>query len=147
MPNPLMQPQGPFFHRTSTWEDVPEAAVCVVEGARCGTTLRLFEAFAEACGFPGDFSATWDGLDEGLTDLEWLPSRHVILRIRDAGAVLPEQDDALEILIEILATTAEAWAEAADEACPMSFHVVLEDTPERLKLWEEALDAQVVAFR
>lgn len=146
MTSPLMQPTAPYFHCVETWEGAPEATVCVVPGHACADEAGLMRAFAQAMQFPDYFGGNWDALDECLTDLEWLPTRHIVVVLLGAGAVLADHPDAREVLVEILATTAEAWGEAADEAFPMSFHVVLQDGPEALQAWKEELTAQAVSF-
>lgn len=146
MTTPLMLPTAPYFHLQNAWEGAPEATVCVVQGSQCADETGLFRAFAEACKLPDYFGGNWDSLDECLTDLEWLPTRHIVLVLLGAGSVLRGNENAREILVEILATTAEAWGEAADEAYPMSFHVVLQDTDEALAPWKEELNAQAVSF-
>lgn len=146
MSHPLTLPLAPYFHLTPAWEDPSGATVCTVDGSLCRKEAGLFKAFAAGCALPDYFGGNWDALDECLTDLEWLPTRHIVLHIPQAGSMLADQPEALEVLVEILATTAEAWAEAADEAFPMSFHVVLQDTPEALKPWRDELTAQAVSF-
>lgn len=146
----LLAPQGPYFHlleaEADTLGTLPGASVHHVDGATATDEKGLMRAFSAAMDFPGYFGGTWDSLDECLTDLEWLPSRHVVVVLRNAASLLSQATDDLEILAEILWTTAEAWGEASDEATPMSFHVVLQDQPGTLSRWIKELQAQGAIF-
>lgn len=124
----------------------PEATVRVVEGTDLGTTKGLIQALARALAFPDYFGTNWDAVDECLSDLEWLPSRQVVLVFGNAGRLLKLPPDDLEILAEILATTTEAWAEAHSPATPMSFHVLLQDLAPALADWERVLRSQAIPF-
>ena len=49
-------------------------------------------------------------LEECLADLEWLPAKGYILLITDAHAVLPEDEEEYETLLEVLDDAGEAWS-------------------------------------
>ena len=96
-----------------------------IEGKKCRTSSSLFEEFARALSFPEYFGHNWDALEECLADLEWLPAKGYILFISDAHAVLPDDEEEYETLLEILDDAGEAWSkgQTADGRCA-SFHTV-----------------------
>lgn len=153
----LLEATGPFF---TFYEGDPEAlegalaplashpdhTLHRVDGSQAQSTSRLLKAIASAMAFPDYFGMNWDALDECLTDLEWLPSRRVVLVFSQAGSVLAQEPEDLEVLVEILVTTAEAWAEAHEPGLPMSFHILLQDHAEALEPWVQACMEQDIPF-
>ncbi len=136
-----------FKSQVEAWQSLPGVTLCVLDGEHCKTVADLMAHFGEAMQFPEYFAQNWDSLDECLTDLEWLPTRHVVLAICNASQVLTEDPGAREFLTEILWITGEAWAEASDEATPMSFHVILHDENEdALSEWIPELQAHGAIF-
>ena len=153
----LLEASGPYFTLlegdAAALEPVlaalgarPEATVRVFAGQQLGTPAALWEAFAGTLEFPDYFGMNWDAVDECLADLEWLPTRRVVLVFRDAGALLQKAPADLETLSDILLTTAEAWAEAGDPETPMSFHILLQDLGPGLDRWEWACRAGAIPF-
>jgi RNAse (barnase) inhibitor barstar len=156
-PGKLLDPSGPFFTlleadaaalaaALAAFGAHPEATVRVVEGPGLATAPALIGALARALEFPDYFGRNWDAVDECLSDLEWLPSRHVVLVFPEAGKVLAQSPGELETLSEILLTTAEAWAEVSSPGTPMSFHVLLQDGAPGLRRWEQACRLLEIPF-
>ena len=81
-----------------------------IEGKKCRTSSSLFDEFAQALSFPEYFGHNWDALAECLADFEWLPAKGYILLISDAHAVLPNDEDEYETLLEVLDDAGEAWS-------------------------------------
>lgn len=81
-----------------------------IEGKKCRTTSSLFDEFARALSFPEYFGHNWDALEECLADFEWLPAKGYILFISDAHAVLPDDEEEYETLLEVLNDAGEAWS-------------------------------------
>ncbi len=86
-----------------------EFALKVIQGAKCQTTAGLLTECARALDFPDYFGHNWDGLEECLTDLEWLPAKGYVLLITNAGCVLPDDEEEYETFLEILRDAGEAW--------------------------------------
>ena len=118
----------------------PGFAVRTIQGKQCRTPAGLFGEFARALAFPDYFGHNWDALEECLADLEWLPAKGYILLITDTQAVLPEDEEEYETLLEILDDAGEAWSNGhtADGRCA-PFHVVFvitEQDKSKRKHWE-----------
>ncbi len=156
-PGPFLVPTGPHFHLLegaapalgplSLAMEAHEATfVARLQGASCRVTKDLLTTFAHALRFPDYYGHNWDALDECLTDLDWLEARHIVLVIEGADQVLGEEPADREILLEILVTTAEAWAEAGLPERPMSFHVLLQGEPKALKVWKDELGELEIPF-
>jgi RNAse (barnase) inhibitor barstar len=99
--------------------------VQTIQGKKCGSSSSLFAEFARALTFPDYFGHNWDALEECLADLEWLPAKGYILLITDAHAVLPNDEEDYETLLEVLSDAGEAWSngQTADGRCA-PFHAV-----------------------
>lgn len=99
----------------------------------------LFDEFARALDFPDYFGHNWDALEECLADFDWLRAKGYILLIHDADAVLPEDEEEYETLLEILSDAGEAWSKgqtADGQRAP--FHVcfaVTEQERSKRKHW------------
>ncbi|OQW35195.1 MAG: hypothetical protein A4E19_16610 [Nitrospira sp. SG-bin1] len=96
-----------------------------IQGKRCRTPSGLFGEFARALAFPDYFGHNWDALEECLADLEWLPGKGYILLITDTEAVLPDDEEEYETLLEVLDDAGEAWSKGhttGGQRAP--FHVV-----------------------
>jgi RNAse (barnase) inhibitor barstar len=96
-----------------------------IAGKKCRTSSSLFDEFAQALSFPDYFGHNWDALEECLADFEWLPAKGYILLITDAQAVLPDDEEEYETLLEVLDDAGEAWSKgqtADGRSAP--FHVV-----------------------
>lgn len=147
----LTSPSAPYFHvlhgaseafdqLLSKISQLPGATVRTIEGQDATTVSELMHSFSEALEFPDYFTSNWDSLDECLTDLEWLPSRTIVLAIRDVSELLSEAEEEREVLAEILWVTAEAWGEASEPSLPISFHIVLHDQFNGLDDWMQELN-------
>lgn len=97
-----------------------------LRGARMATLDGLFAEFTAALQFPPYASATLDGLDECLNDLEWLPAGPLALVVLDAPRLLSaEAPAARTTLLKLLEDTAQAWAQGANGAA-RPLHVLLQ---------------------
>jgi hypothetical protein len=94
-----------------------------------GTEIDLkghtpLEAIARALEFPAWFGGNWDALEDCLGDLSWRESRETVLVIKNFI-----RNDELGILIDILASTAQFWAEQGG-----SFVAIFVDPKRKLDL-------------
>jgi len=98
----------------------------VINGKKCATSAGLFTEFARALGFPDYFGHNWDAMEECLADLEWLPAKGYVLLLTDAQAVLADDEDEYETLLEILSDAGEAWSkgQAGGGSKAMAFHTL-----------------------
>ncbi|MBH0202258.1 MAG: barstar family protein [Nitrospira sp.] len=102
----------------------PGFAVRIIQGKNCRTPSALFTEFARALDFPDYFGHNWDALEECLADFEWLHAKGYILLIHDADAVLPEDEEEYETLLEIFSDAGEAWSKGQTaEGRSAPFHV------------------------
>lgn len=85
---------------------------------------RPIEAIARALQFPDWFGGNWDALEDCLGDLSWRKSASTVLAMRNF-----QRNDDLGILIDILSSTAQFWAEQGE-----SFVAVLIDPRHELDL-------------
>lgn len=101
-------------------------ALRVVHGKKCSTPAGLFTEFARALGFPDYFGHNWDAMEECLADLEWLPAKGYVLLLTDAQAVLADDEDEYETLLEILSDAGEAWSkgQAGGGSKSVAFHAL-----------------------
>lgn len=125
---------------TSMVKAPPGFALRLIQGTKCRTPSDLFSEFARALDFPDYFGHNWDGLEECLADLEWLPAKGYILLITDAHAVLPDDEDEYETLLEVLSDAGEAWSKGQTiDGRRAPFHgvfVVTEKDRSKRKRWE-----------
>jgi hypothetical protein len=84
------------------------------------------EAIARALDFPAWFGGNWDALEDCLGDLSWRKSPETILVMKNFV-----RNDELGILIDILSSTAQFWAEQGE-----SFVAVFVDPRRKLELPE-----------
>ena len=107
----LEDPSRSGVYRTSRADVVADA----VRGSRLNfarvpldgihTKEDLLDRIALAISFPEWFGRNWDALEDCLTDLSWCPAQgHVFV----FDSVTP--DDAVGVLIDVLASSAEFWA-------------------------------------
>jgi len=118
----------------------PGFAVRTIQGKKCRTPSDLFGEFARALAFPDYFGHNWDALEECLADLEWLPAKGYILLITDTQAVLPEEEEEYDTLLEVLDDAGEAWSKGhTADGRRAPFHVVFiiaEQDKAKRKHWE-----------
>lgn len=117
-------------------------AVRTIQGKKCRTPAGLFGEFARALAFPDYFGHNWDALEECLADMDWLPAKGYILLITDSQAVLPDDEEEYETLLQVLDDAGEAWSNGhtADGRCA-PFHavfVIAEQDKSKRKHWEMA---------
>lgn len=125
---------------TSLVKAPPGFAVRLIQGEQCGAPSDLFDEFARALDFPDYFGHNWDALEECLADLEWLPAKGYILLITNGQAVLPDDEDEYETLLEILSDAGEAWSKGqTTDGRRAPFHgvfVVTEANKTKRTRWE-----------
>lgn len=92
-----------------------DCVIRLVRGQRCQTKHSLFQEFAASLQFPYYFGQNWDGFDECLSDLEWLPARTYILVISSADRLLMSANQDLHIFCNVVsdATTELAHPSAS----------------------------------
>jgi RNAse (barnase) inhibitor barstar len=84
------------------------------------TLQGLFDETAAALQFPTYFGEDWDGLNDCLNDLDWLPVGPCTLLMLDTQHLLDRAEPGdRTALAEILMATAKAWNGARP------FHVIL----------------------
>lgn len=82
-----------------------------IQGKKCTTPSGVFSEFARALSFPDYFGHNWDGLEECLADLEWLPAKGYVVLVTDAQSVIPDDEEEYETLLEVLNDAGEAWSQ------------------------------------
>lgn len=131
---------------TSLVKAPPGFALRLIQGKKCGTPSSLFGEFARTLDFPDYFGHNWDALEECLADFEWLPAKGYILLITDAHAVLPDDEDEYETLLEVLSDAGEAWSKGqTTDGRQAPFHGVFVVTEED-KLKRERWELEEVSF-
>lgn len=116
-------------------------ALRIINGKKCATAAGVFTEFARALDFPDYFGHNWDAMEECLADLEWLPAKGYVLLITDAQAVLPDDEEEYETLLEILSDAGEAWStgQAGGGSRAIPFHALFavseQEQPKR-KHWD-----------
>ncbi len=100
----LADPARNGLYRLAEGVELPNT-VAYVDGVRLTNKDNILDAFAEALAFPDYFGRNWDALEECLHDAT-LPAGLCIDRCG-----IPESSDpeSWEILLDILAATAEDW--------------------------------------
>jgi hypothetical protein len=79
-------------------------------------------------------------MEECLADLEWLPAKGYVLLLTDSQAVLADDEDEYETLLEILSDAGEAWSKGQAGGGPkaIAFHTLFavshQEAPKR-KHW------------
>lgn len=125
---------------TSLVKAPPGFALRLIQGKKCGTPSSLFAEFARVLDFPDYFGHNWDALEECLADFEWLPAKGYILLITDAHAILPDDEDEYETLLEVLSDAGEAWSKGqTTDGRRAPFHgvfVVTEEDKSKRERWE-----------
>lgn len=143
-PLALCEPQGPWAY-LFTGEGASDRAIRTlqrrrgtvvrrVRGQHCQTKQALLGEWASAFAFPTYFGHNWDAFDECITDLDWLPAHCYIAIVSNASDVLPRDDAAFAIFIELLGSAAAEWATPrnVERARPsIAFHVLFHTTVEQ----------------
>ena len=107
---------------------LPGVVVRILDGRRCRTKPALLAEMARVLGFPSYFGGTWDGLEDCLTDLEWLPGAGYRLVIQAADRLLAGERASYATFIALLEDVGRAWGTGATghaERRPVAFHTVL----------------------
>lgn len=106
---------------------VPGLQARLLRGARMETLDGALAEFAAALQFPPYASATLDGLEECLNDLDWLPPGPLALLVLDGPRLLAQEPEAARAALRrILADAARAWA-AGENGAARPFHLLLQD--------------------
>lgn len=126
-------PCSVYFKSLCGFADFQEnVRLLVLEGACMSNLEGLYGEFERVFELPEYFGRNFNALEECLSDLEWLDGSGYIVFIKDADALLcEEQQDVLRGLIELFVTVAQCWAApiALGEAWDrpgVPFHVVFE---------------------
>jgi hypothetical protein len=100
-----------------------------LRGTRMETLDGALAEFSAALQFPPYVSATLDGLDECLNDLEWLPAGPLVLVFLAAERVLAQATATdQEALARILTATVRAWHDG-ENGPPRTLHVIHQSLP------------------
>lgn len=97
-----------------------------VDGRHIETEQEMLRELARAFSFPNYANSNWDAVDECLRDLEWLPAKGYVLRVRGASRLWRKVPLAAGALVESWLFAAEEWAA---EAVPFHLVFVLEWEP------------------
>lgn len=81
----------------------------ILRGWRCTSPAGVHQEWAAALQFPYYFRRVWDGFDECITDLEWLPATCYTFFVTEVDLVLPDFRKDFSILINILQSAAREW--------------------------------------
>ena len=100
----LADPGRNGIYRLAEDVELPDT-VAYIDGVRLTSKDGMLDAFAEALAFPEYFGRNWDALEECLHDAT-LPAGLCIDR---AGIPESADPDSWEILLDILAASAEDW--------------------------------------
>ncbi len=145
----LLHPDGPHLHLVVA----DESPLCdevralggsadgrtvarVVRGTKSRTHGALFDEFAAALQFPGDFGANWAALDACLGDLHWLRADTVVLVISHAVRLLDgSHPEEFALFVELASQAARDWAapvapDGRTAQTPRDFHVVFHAPPD-----------------
>jgi hypothetical protein len=102
-----------------------------IQGKKCATPSGVFGEFSRALAFPDYFGHNWDGLEECLADLEWLPAKGYVVIVNDAQCMLPDDEEEYQTLLEVLSDAGEAWSQGhTADGRRAPFHVLFAVTPE-----------------
>ena len=91
----------------------------------CTDKAGLLRQLARALKFPAGFGHNWDALVDCLRDLSWLPGPGYLLMLRSVQGLRDAAEQDVETLVDILADSAEEWAER--EVPFLAFIVLGED--------------------
>ena len=126
----LADPARSGVYRAQKEEAIVEAlrggSVDCVKLALPAGKEAMLERIARALAFPQWFGGNWDALEDCLGDLSWREGEGLALLFTEFTP-----DDELGILIDVLRSSAEAWAQRG-----VRFHCVFVDPQGRLKLPE-----------
>jgi hypothetical protein len=122
----LARPDWSCVHFTAEGPDEEqleerEIALIRIHGERISDEGELLDALAVGFSFPDYFGRNWDGADECLRDLSWLPAEGYVLVVRDAAELWRSEHRAAGRLVESWLFCAEAWARREKP-----FHLVFE---------------------
>lgn len=120
---PILPPDFPHAGATGVFRCTPTQALVAAEAAaRLGCDVRhinlqgsrgkaeTLTRIAISLDFPVWFGHNWDALADCLSDLSWLPENSCRVFIFEG---CNGHEEALPVLIEILAQTCDDWAERA----------------------------------
>lgn len=82
-----------------------------LEGKNIARKEQLLNHAATALHFPKSFGQNWDGLEDCLTDLEWVDADGYVIYYDHIDAFLTAQPDQFETLVEILRDAVASWKE------------------------------------
>jgi len=88
-----------------------ELRVAEIDGRAIATQRDVFDAVSDAFLFPDYFGFNWDSLEECLRDLEWVPAKGYVLRVRGSTELWQRSSAVAGALVESWLVAAEHWAE------------------------------------
>lgn len=81
----------------------------VIEGDRIASKPDFLQESAQVMNFPDYFGANWDGFEECLTDLEWLPANGYVLLYLHPERFAAAHPADWSVLVSILRSAIEEW--------------------------------------
>ncbi|WP_371482535.1 barstar family protein [Kitasatospora sp. NBC_00315] len=124
---------APWIHRvddgsaTRPHWPLPPPGTCYVahlDGARMRDSQGVFEEFARALRFPVHFGWNWAAFHECVRDLSWMPSRHYLVVVADAGQLLADEPDELKLFLGLMDGTGRSWSRRPDRPA-VAFNLLL----------------------
>jgi RNAse (barnase) inhibitor barstar len=82
-----------------------------IEGKNIARKEQLLSHAATALHFPKSFGQNWDGLEDCLTDLEWVDADGYVIYYDHIDGFLSAHPDQFETLVEILRDAVASWKE------------------------------------
>lgn len=121
------------FVRTAPTSDT--TVVRIIRGKRCTDSNALFHEWAAALQFPYYFGENWDGFEECLGDIEWLPATSYLFFLTHTSLILRDAEEGFAIFIDILKRAAIDWNSGENPGNlsgqpSVSFHIVFHSEPE-----------------
>jgi hypothetical protein len=128
---------GPWLHLmvsapNEAWElcrrlersQKPKTAARRLRGDKMLKKPELMDEIAAALQFPPTFGHNWDGLNDCLCDLMWLPADRHVLVVAGTPHLLKKEPAALKPLIELLRDIGAFWSQSGH-----AFHTVFQCDP------------------
>ncbi|MBU4017001.1 barstar family protein [Patescibacteria group bacterium] len=124
--------------------DKPDIVVRFFRGSKCRSKESLYQEFAAALQFPYyAVDQNWDGFDEGINDLNWLPANKYVMIITNFNEVLSDNHQDLDIFMDILKDTISNWTKETrnniPNQTPVAFTIILHCRPDEEKNCMEIL--------
>ncbi|MGM7636578.1 barstar family protein [Bacillus sp. Hm123] len=106
-----------------------ELNIILIDGGKCVDKWGLFEEFKIKMNFPDYFTDNWDGFDECINDLDWLPNKGFLLVFDNSECILSAQKEELLTFFEIMNATIQEWKDGEQfddfSSSPVPFNIVM----------------------